>query len=126
MQNYSEGPDTGDICFHSACQIAESLPSALLNNCGINIHKRICSLFIHSGYFYSASSNPLLLSGAYNNSVDTAQEFHAEAPQATASEGLAQGPYVAARAGFKPLTLWTKGDESTNETPYLTMQLEVT
>ena len=26
-------------------------------------------------------------------------EFHAEAPQAAASEGLAQGPYMAARAG---------------------------
>ena len=44
-------------------------------------------------------------------------EFHAEAPQATASEGLAQGPYVAARAGFEPTTLRTKGDESANEPP---------
>ena len=31
------------------------------------------------------------------------------------SEGLAQGPYMAARAGFEPKTLWTKGIESTNE-----------
>jgi len=29
-------------------------------------------------------------------------KFHAEASQATASEGLAQGTYVAARAGFDP------------------------
>ena len=29
-------------------------------------------------------------------------EFHADAPLATASEGLAQDPYVAARAGFEP------------------------
>jgi len=36
-------------------------------------------------------------------------EFHAEAPQATVSEGLAQGPYVAARAGAEPMTLRTKG-----------------
>jgi len=42
-------------------------------------------------------------------------EFHAEAPQVTASEGLAQGPYVAARAGFGSMTLRTKGGESTNE-----------
>jgi len=28
-------------------------------------------------------------------------EFHAEAPQATARERLAQGHYVAARAGFE-------------------------
>jgi len=31
-------------------------------------------------------------------------EFHTEAPQTTASEGLAQGPYVSARAGFEPAT----------------------
>jgi len=41
-------------------------------------------------------------------------EFHAKAPQATASEGLAQGLYVVARAGFKPATLRLKGVESTN------------
>jgi len=41
-------------------------------------------------------------------------EFHAEAPHATASEGLAQGPYVAARAKLEPMTLGTKGKESTN------------
>ena len=35
-----------------------------------------------------------------------------------ASEGLAQGPNVAARAGFESMTLWMyKGDESTNEPP---------
>src|SRR6218665_1331470 len=39
---------------------------------------------------------------------------------ATASEGLAQGPYVAARAGFEPTTLRTKGVESTNEPLRLT------
>ena len=40
-----------------------------------------------------------------------------EAPQATASEVLAQGPYVTARAGFEPATLRTKGFKSTNEPP---------
>jgi len=44
-------------------------------------------------------------------------EFHTEAPQATASEGLAHGPYVAGRAGFEPVTLQTKGVKSTNEHP---------
>src|SRR6218665_3611747 len=39
------------------------------------------------------------------HNTDTVSEFHSEAPQATASEGLAQGPYVAARAGFEPMTL---------------------
>ena len=43
--------------------------------------------------------------------------FHAETLQATASEGLAQGPYVTARAGFDPATLWSKGIDSTNAPP---------
>ena len=42
-----------------------------------------------------------------------------KATQATASEGLAQGPYVAARPGFEPETLRTKGAESTKEPPSL-------
>jgi len=37
--------------------------------------------------------------------------------QAIASEGLAQGPYVTARVGFKPATLWTQGTEPTTEPP---------
>ena len=53
--------------------------------------------------------------------MDTVSGFHAKAPQATASEGLAQGPYVA-RAGFEPKTLRTKGDESTNEPPNLILK----
>jgi len=40
-------------------------------------------------------------------------EFHAKAPQATVSEGLAQGPYMAARAGFELTTLRLKGIDST-------------
>ena len=46
--------------------------------------------------------------------MDTVSEFHAEAPQAIASEGLAQGPYVAARVGFKPTTLRSKDIASIN------------
>jgi len=44
-------------------------------------------------------------------------EFHAEAPQATSSEGLAKGTCVIARVRFDPTTLRTKGDEFTNEPP---------
>jgi len=33
------------------------------------------------------------------HSKNTVPEFHAKAPQTTVSEGLAQGPFVAARAG---------------------------
>ena len=44
------------------------------------------------------------------------------------SEGLAQSPYVAARAGVEPMTLRTKGIDSTNaphmlHNPLLTLQL---
>jgi len=35
--------------------------------------------FIHSGYFYSAPSSPLLLGGAPDYSTDTVSEFHDEA-----------------------------------------------
>ena len=76
-------------------------------------------VFIHSSYFCSAFSSPLLLRGAPDtrHNTDTVSEFHAEAPQAIVSEGLAQGPYVAARAGFKLTTFRTTGDEFTNEPP---------
>src|SRR6218665_830599 len=51
------------------------------------------------------------------HSTKTASEFHAEAPKGISSEGLTQGPYVTARAGFEPANLRTRGDESTNEPP---------
>ena len=60
------------------------------------------------------------------HSTDSVSEFHAEAPQEIASDGLAQGPYVAARAGFEPTTLRTKGDESTNEPPRPTTSVTTT
>ena len=44
-------------------------------------------------------------------------EFHAEGPQATVSEGLYQDPYVAAKAGIEPMTLRTKGVDSTSALP---------
>src|SRR6218665_2183873 len=47
------------------------------------------------------------------------RSLHAEALQATASEGLAQVSYVAARAGFKPTTLLSKGIDSTMSHVYL-------
>ena len=42
------------------------------------------------------------------HSTNTVSEFHTEAPQVTATEGLAQGPYVAARAGFEPTSFGQK------------------
>src|SRR6218665_1758333 len=70
--------------------------------------------FIHSGHFYSAPSSPLPLRGAPDYSTDTALEFHAEAHrQLQVKKGLAQGPYVTARAGVEPMTLRLKVIDST-------------
>ena len=41
-------------------------------------------------------------------------ELLTEASQTTVGEGLAQGPYVAARAGVELVTFRTKGLDSTN------------
>ena len=54
---------------------------------------------------------PLLLRGA----PDTARILCRS--EATAGEGLAKGPYVAARVGFEHATLQTKDAEFTNEPP---------
>ena len=40
----------------------------------------------------------------YSEALPTMSKYHAKALQAIASEGLVQGPYVAARAGFEPTT----------------------
>src|SRR6218665_2425397 len=83
-------------------------------------------LSIHSfGHFYSAPSSHLLLRDAPDYSMDTVSEFHAEAPQATAGKGLAQGPYVAARAGVEPTTLRLKVIVSTKAPPHPPVQLYV-
>src|SRR6218665_3613031 len=50
------------------------------------------------------------------------RSLHAEALQAAASEGLAQGPYVEARAGFEPMILRSKGIDSTNAPPCSTIK----
>ena len=41
------------------------------------------------------------------------------------SEGLAQGPYVADREGVEPMTLWTKGVDSTKVPPSPTQLFKV-
>jgi len=54
-----------------------------------------------------------------NLTTDSPKTLH-HVIQATASEGLAQGPYVVARVGFKPATLRTEGTELNTEPPRLT------
>src|SRR6218665_1006073 len=67
-----------------------------------------CIVFIH---FYSASQS-VRLSEALPSPDHSNYTL-----QATASEGLAQGPYVADVAEFKPKTLGLKGIDSTNAPP---------
>ena len=72
--------------------------------------------FIHSDHFYSASSSPLLLP----TQVLLTQHRYCVgvshwSAQATVSEGLAKGPYMAARARVEPTTLRTIGVDSMNE-----------
>src|SRR6218665_2239102 len=64
-----------------------------------------CIVFIH---FYSAFHSMSLRP----QQLTLCRSLHAEALQTTASEGLAQGPYVAARAGFEPATIRSKGTDS--------------
>src|SRR6218665_3377491 len=78
--------------------------------------------FIHSSYFYSASSCPPLLRGA-SDTARIVSEFHAEVTWTTVSEELAKGPYVAARPGFEPTTLRSTAIDSTNEPPRPTIVL---
>ena len=107
---------------HRLINWCKSIPSAGFDHgCANNNH----SFYIHSGYFYSASSSPLLLRGAPDYSIDTLLELTREALQATVSEGLAQGPYVAARVRFKPATLRTQG-EPTTEPPRPTKYIVLT
>ena len=49
--------------------------------------------------------------------IDTVSEFRRRSATSKLSEGLVQGPYVAARAGFKPMILGSKGIDSTNAPP---------
>ena len=70
-------------------------------------------------YFYSASPSPLLLRGAPDYSNDTVSELTRRSATGNniASEGLAQGPYAAARVGFEPAILRSQGTERTTAPP---------
>ena len=73
-----------------------------------------CIVFIH---FFSASHSMSLSEALPTIAMTLYGSLHAEALQATVSEGLAQGPYAAARVGFEPATLQSKGSDSTNAPP---------
>src|SRR6218665_3522572 len=72
--------------------------------------------FIHSDHFYSAFKSPTTqrrsrLQHGY------CIGFSRRSAQATAGKGLAQGPYMAARAGVEPTTLRLKAIYSTKAPP---------
>src|SRR6218665_948755 len=67
--------------------------------------------FIHSGHFYFKSSTTQRRSRLQNGYCIGVSRRSA---QATAGKGLAQGPYVTARAGVEPTTLRLRVIASTN------------
>ena len=69
-----------------------------------------CIVFIH---FYSASRSINLSEALLTTVIDTVSEFTRRSATAIVTEG----PYVAARAGFEPTTLLSKGIDSTNASP---------
>src|SRR6218665_3494595 len=73
--------------------------------------------FINSGHFYSAPSSPLLLKRRSRLQHGYCIGVSHRSAQATAGKGLAQGPYMAARAGGEPTTLRLKVIDSTKAPP---------
>ena len=51
-----------------------------------------------------------LLEALLTTALTLCRSQHTKALQATVSEGLAQGPYMAAKVGFEPATLRTEGN----------------
>src|SRR6218665_2141650 len=91
------------------CTSVSSLPAWSLHSplsCQRPYALCYCS-FIHSGYFHSVSSSPqAYYSDALSTTLTTTRILTVSKlirrTSTTASEGLAQGPCVAARVGFKP------------------------
>ena len=77
-------------------------------------------------HFYNASHSMRLSEALPPTQLTLCRSLHADALQATVSEGRAQGPYVAARAEFEPTTLRSKGIDSTSATPRPTKCTSVT
>ena len=73
--------------------------------------------FIHSDHFYSASSSPLLLRRAPDIARTLCRSFTPKRHGQLQVTELAQGSYVAARAGVEPTTLGLKGIDPTKAPP---------
>ena len=88
----------------------------------VSLFGMYCIVFIH---FYSTSHSMRLSEALPTTEIDTVRVFSAEVLQATVSEGLAHGPYLAARAGFETAPLQSKGIDSTNAPPQTGIQTYV-
>src|SRR6218665_547798 len=74
--------------------------------------------FIRSGYFYSTSSSPLLLRGAPDTARILCRSFTPKCHRQLRMKDFPRvPPYVAARVGFEPVTLWSTAIDSTDEPP---------
>src|SRR6218665_1554390 len=75
-----------------------------------------CS-FIHSGHFYNAPFKSSTTQRRSQLQHGYCIGVSCRSAQATVGKGLAQGPYMAARAGVEPMTLRLKVIISTNAPP---------
>src|SRR6218665_141083 len=75
------------------------------------------SSFINSGHFYSAPSSSSTTQRRSRLQHGYCIGVSRRSAQATANKGLAQGPYMAARAGVEPTTLRLRVIASTNAPP---------
>ena len=88
------------VCLYLCISICPPGSVRLFHSFILDIYITLLQVHYHSG---ALPTTALILYRSY----------HAEALQATASEGLAQGPYLAARVEFEPATLQVQGTEST-------------
>src|SRR6218665_1520379 len=70
--------------------------------------------FIHSDYFYSASSNLLLLRGAPETARIMCRNFTPKSHRQLRGKDCPRSIRDGYRAGVEPMTLPTKGVDSTN------------
>ena len=89
------------VCFVSLLSL-QGFHCFIICLLGLSLPLLVSSLFIQAISVASLQAN--YHSEALQTQYTDVSEFDAEAPQATASEGLAQGPHLAAKTGLKPTT----------------------
>src|SRR6218665_1715234 len=107
---------SSSVSVHVCMCLSPTTAGLHIDQCSQNVDSGVLVLFIH---FYSAPSSPLLLRGQRRSRL---QHLYCigvsrRSAQATAGKGLAQGPYMAARAGVETTTLRLKAIASTKAPP---------